>query len=55
MVRLKAGALPQATLEKQVSIPYGSIKSKKYNNQDKFIWLVSIPYGSIKSWGGCGG
>ena len=50
MVRLKAGVQDIVrTAEYQISIPYGSIKSKSKNTRRTNTNKISIPYGSIKS------
>ena len=48
MVRLKEADPVVLGQEVQVSIPYGSIKSRPQFATWRY-WIVSIPYGSIKS------
>ena len=36
-----------------ISIPYGSIKSKDVHTHCHHLYHISIPYGSIKSGHGC--
>ena len=49
MVQLKESVRNVKPNRNQVSIPYGTIKSRKRNRWDGLKYGVSIPYGTIKS------
>jgi len=49
MVRLKVNLYERTMIYTSISIPYGAIKSNKFDGFFRICIHISIPYGAIKS------